>query len=95
MFHLNVILRVQDAGNTERASKALRRMRPLCLNEDGCKRWDLYQSETSPQTFILVEEWASKELWQRHLGADTITKIYAPEVLPFVEREIHPCKQLT
>ncbi|CAL9507398.1 MULTISPECIES: putative quinol monooxygenase [Streptomyces] len=90
MFDLLVIVRVPESDEIPAVADALARMRPLCLAEDGCVAWEAYQSQDDPGRFVLVERWASRAHWEAHDSGDAIQKIYIPELLPRVEREVHP-----
>ncbi|MGA4850065.1 putative quinol monooxygenase [Streptomyces sp. G5(2025)] len=90
MFDLIVIVRVPETDNIAPVADALARMRPLCLGEDGCVSWEAYQSEGEPGRFVLVERWASRAHWEAHDAGDAIQKIYVPEIMPRIEREVHP-----
>jgi quinol monooxygenase YgiN len=95
MFYLNVILKVKDPAHVAQVRDALARMRPLCLAENGCERWDAYQSESVPESFLLNEHWSTRELWEIHLQGPALTEIYLKEVRPVVEREVHPSRMVT
>ncbi|MGW1197414.1 putative quinol monooxygenase [Streptomyces sp. NPDC002536] len=90
MFDLIVIIRVPESCNVDPVADALSRMRPLCLAEDGCVSWEAYQSHEEPGRFVLVEHWASRAHWEAHDAGDAIQKIYIPEIMPRIEREVHP-----
>lgn len=90
MFHLIVILSAKAPADVEPIAEALVRMRPLCLAEPGCVRWEAYQSEAEPGRFVLVEHWQTRELWEAHGELPAIQTIYMPEVFPRVTREVHP-----
>ncbi|AYN41240.1 antibiotic biosynthesis monooxygenase [Streptomyces dangxiongensis] len=95
MFDLVVIIRVRAAGDIAAVADALARMRPLCLAEDGCVAWEAYRSEADPARFVLVERWADRAHWEAHGSGAAIREIYVPELLPRVEREVHPCRPVT
>ncbi|MGW7003401.1 putative quinol monooxygenase [Streptomyces sp. NPDC054933] len=90
MFDLIVIIRVSENPDIALVADALTRMRPLCLAEDGCVSWEAYQSHEEPSRFVLVEHWASRAHWEAHDAGDAIQKIYIPEIMPRIEREVHP-----
>ncbi|MCP9206826.1 putative quinol monooxygenase [Streptomyces sp. NEAU-Y11] len=90
MFDLIVIIRVSEGASIDPVADALSRMRPLCLAEDGCVSWEAYQSHQDPHRFVLVEHWASRADWEAHDAGDAIQKIYIPEIMPHIEREVHP-----
>ncbi|MFD4373358.1 putative quinol monooxygenase [Streptomyces sp. NPDC058486] len=94
MFDLIVIVRVPDPADAGPVADALRRMRPLCLAEDGCVAWEAYRSDADPLRFVLVERWASRAHWEAHGEGAAIQEIYVPEILPRVEREVHPSTPL-
>ncbi|MFI9046893.1 putative quinol monooxygenase [Streptomyces sp. NPDC053427] len=91
MFDLIVIIRVPDRADIALVADALARMRPLCLAENGCAGWEAYRSHEEPGRFVLVERWADRAHWEAHDAGDAIRKIYIPEILPRIEREVHPC----
>ncbi|QDY77212.1 putative quinol monooxygenase [Streptomyces qinzhouensis] len=94
MFDLIVIVRVRAGDDIPAVADALTRMRPMCLAEDGCVSWEAYQSEEEPGRFVLVERWASRGHWEAHDGGAAIQEVYLPEILPRVEREVHPSRPL-
>ncbi|MFJ7078631.1 putative quinol monooxygenase [Streptomyces sp. NPDC098781] len=90
MFDLVVLIHVPAPADVPAVADALARMRPLCLAEDGCVGWEAYRSEVDGGRFVLVERWASRGHWEAHGDGDAIRRIYVPEILPRVEREVHP-----
>ena len=36
--------------------------------EEGCINYDLHQDNENPAHFMFFENWASRELWQTHMG---------------------------
>jgi quinol monooxygenase YgiN len=60
----------------------------------GCERFEVYQSQTDPQTFLLVEWWASEEDLETHRTNKNFVEVYKPKVLPLVERLPHPSDRL-
>ncbi|WP_234338358.1 antibiotic biosynthesis monooxygenase [Streptomyces sp. NRRL F-5727] len=95
VFDLIVIVRVPDPADAGPVADALRRMRPLCLAEDGCVSWEAYRSDADPLRFVLVERWASRAHWEAHGEGAAIRQVYLPEILPRVEREVHPSTPLS
>ncbi|MFD3544432.1 putative quinol monooxygenase [Streptomyces sp. NPDC058655] len=90
MFDLVVIARVPEPDDAGPVADALARMRPLCLAEDGCIAWEAYRSHEDAGRFVLVERWASRAHWEAHGDGAAIQEVYLPEILPRVEREVHP-----
>jgi quinol monooxygenase YgiN len=93
-FRLIVDIRVRVAAEIAHVQDALARMRVVCLSEPGCLVWEAYQSHETPERFFLVEHWASKLLWEAHGEMSAIQDIYLPEILPRINREIHPCRSM-
>ncbi|UUU33767.1 antibiotic biosynthesis monooxygenase [Streptomyces sp. CA-210063] len=94
MFDLIVIIRVPDPAGIPAVADALTRMRPLCLAEEGCVAWEAYQSHDDPGRFVLVERWETREVWELHGDGEAIQKIYVPEIMPRIEREVHSSRPL-
>jgi quinol monooxygenase YgiN len=89
MFYLNVWLTVKDPARIETVGKLLASQVPLTRAEPGCIRFEIYHSEADPRRFLLVECWREKTDWETHRTAKAFTEIYAPQVLPLVDREPH------
>lgn len=94
MFHLIVTITAKTPADAAPVADGLTRMRPLCLAEPGCARWEAYQSQEDPGKFVLVEHWETHELWEAHGELAAIQKIYMPEIFPRITREVHPSLQL-
>lgn len=92
MFYLNVWLTVKDEADVASIRDALNRTGARSREEEGCERWEAYQTETSPTRFLLVERWTTKDHWEAHRQGAAVTEIYLREVIPFVEREAFPCQ---
>lgn len=89
MFHINVWLTANDETTIPRVRELLGQCVRGSRAEDGCVRFDAFQSEADPRRFLLVETWRSREDWDIHKTRETVTKIYVPQVLPLVTREPH------
>jgi quinol monooxygenase YgiN len=89
MFCLNVWLTVKDPADIGSVSNLLRQQVELTRAEPGCLRFEVYHSEADPRRFLLVERWELKADWEMHRSAKAFTEIYAPRVLPLVDREPH------
>ena len=52
-------------------------------NEDGCIRYDLFVDLDHPTKFTFIEEWASREAWEKHGQSSHITsgRKHFPELL--------------
>jgi quinol monooxygenase YgiN len=60
-------------GKTEDVIAVLEDVIPDVHREEGCELYALHQEITGH--LVLVEKWTSRELWQIHSGADTVTRI--------------------
>ncbi len=36
--------------------------------EEGCINYDLHQDNENPNLFLFYENWANRDLWQKHMG---------------------------
>lgn len=89
MFHINVWLTVKDAANIATVAELLREATKWTRAEPGCLRFEVFHSEAAPAKFLLVERWQQKSDWETHRTAKAFSEIYAPKVLPLVDREPH------
>ena len=94
MIYNNVILRAKRAKDVEEITSLLAIQAKVSLTEEGCERFEVYQSETDPQTFILMEWWDTQEDLDRHKVTKQFVEIYVPKVVPLVKRPPHPSKRL-
>ncbi|MBI5579559.1 MAG: antibiotic biosynthesis monooxygenase [Deltaproteobacteria bacterium] len=92
MFVIIVNLKVKDRKDTDYVKKCLADVSRITLSEEPCcKRLDVYQSENDDSTFILYENWDARKDWEEHRNKTAFKEIYAPKVLPLVERAPHIC----
>ncbi len=56
-------------GRTEALKQILMDLRAASRAEEGCMRFELWQNETTPSSFIFIEEWDSREHFNAHLKA--------------------------
>ncbi len=91
MIYANIMLRVKNSADVPVIRELLAEQRRLSLEEPGCERFEVYHSTTDPQTFLLVERWASQQHLDAHRLATAYTTVYQPRVLPKVDRVAHPC----
>lgn len=92
MIYANIFLRVKNSADVPVIRELLAEQRRLSLEEPGCERFEVYHSTTDPQTFLLVERWASQQHLDAHRLATAYTTVYQPKVLPKVDRTPHPCE---
>ncbi len=94
MVFNNVLLRAKDPQRVTEISGLLRQQASLSSEEPGCEQFDVYQSETEPELFFLIEVWASEGHLAQHRKAKDFTQLYQPKVLPLVHREPHLCRRI-
>ena len=87
---LTVMLTVRDAADVPQVRTLLGEALRASRTEPGCLRFDVYQSETEPRRFTLVEHWASDAALDAHRQATAYTTIYKPRIMPLVDRDGHP-----
>lgn len=86
MIYLNVHLTVKDPANIETVRSCLVELTHLSRAEPGCERYEAYQSQSEPARFEIVERWADQAALDAHRKAKGYTEIYAPRVIPVVDR---------
>ena len=94
MIDLTVILSAKDVSHVPQLRELLATQLKLSKKEPGCVRFEAFESQTVPGTFILIERWESQAALDTHRTALGFTTIYAPQVLPLVERVAHVCNVL-
>ena len=55
------------------------------LLEDGCVVYDLVVSEDDPDTWLMIEKWASRESWDAHMLTTHVVAFLAEGVSLFRE----------
>ena len=90
MIYANVWLTVKDPGDVDDIRELLKQQRRLSLQEPGCERFEVYQSNNDSKVFLLVERWKDQAALDAHRLAHAYTTVYAPKVLPRVDRMPHP-----
>ena len=91
MVDLVVILTAKDIGDLPKLRELMATQVHLSREEPGCVRFEAFESQTAPGTFIVVERWASQAALDQHRQARAITTVYIPQILPLVERTLHIC----
>lgn len=94
MFYLNVWLTVKRDEDVARVAELLAAAARLSRGEPGNRRFEVYHSEADARKFLLCEHWDSRAAWEAHREAEAFTTIYVPQVLPLVDREPHPSRQV-
>ena len=94
MHYNNVMLRVIDPANIDTVGALLQHQAQVSLTEPGCERFEVYHSQSDPQTFLLIEWWATAADLEAHRSNKNFVEVYKPQVLPLVERHAHPSDRL-
>ncbi len=94
MIDLTVVLNAKELASVPELRQLLATQVTLSRQEPGCVRFEAFESESVPGTFILIERWESQSALDQHRKATGFTTVYAPKVLPLVERVAHVCNVL-
>lgn len=92
MVYLNVILTVKESADIPVIRDCLQKLAGLSRREPGCLRYEVYHSTNDPRVFILNEHWTDKAAHEQHRNAAGYQTIYAPQVIPRVDRTPHPAE---
>ena len=94
MIDLTVVLSARDIVSVPKLRECLATQVNLSREEPGCVRFEAFESQTVPGTFILIERWETQAALDAHRTAKGFTTVYAPLVLPLVDRVAHVCSML-
>ncbi len=94
MIDLTVVLAARDISSVPQLRELLAMQVNLSRQEPGCVRFEAFESQSVPGTFILIERWESQVALDTHRTAKGFTTVYAPQVLPLVDRVAHVCTVL-
>ena len=72
MQYNNVILRVIDPANIQTVSELLQQQAEVSLTEPGCERFEVYHSQSDPQTFCSLNGGQPLRIW-KHTAATKIS----------------------
>ena len=89
MVSIHVNLTVRNQPDIERVHDLLAEHARRSRAEPGCLRFELFQSNLDPHAFFIVEAWESQAALDVHREAEAFVTIYAPQVLPLVDRGAH------
>ncbi|MTI16193.1 antibiotic biosynthesis monooxygenase [Rhodobacteraceae bacterium RKSG542] len=59
---------VAKADKIDLVRSELMKLIDVTRTEEGCLQYDLHQDNENPAHFMFYENWASRELWQVHMG---------------------------
>ncbi|MFI6320072.1 putative quinol monooxygenase [Nonomuraea sp. NPDC050556] len=90
------VITIQVAsGQAARFADAFKALQAVVGQEEGCEQYELFQSLDDPDRLVILEQWASQELLEKHMEAersgyssliDALVELWASGVLPTVER---------
>lgn len=89
MISIHVSLSVRNQPDIEKVAGLLSEHARRSRSEPGCLRFELYHSNLDPHQFFILEAWESQSALDIHREAEAFTTIYAPQVLPLVDRAAH------
>jgi quinol monooxygenase YgiN len=89
MVRIHVSLTVRNQTDITNVRDLLAEHGRLSQAEPGCLRFEVYQSQLDPHAFFLLEAWESQAALAVHRDATAFRTIYAPQVLPLVDRAAH------
>ena len=69
MAQLTIVANITaNANNVDLVKAELEKLIDITRAEEGCINYDLHQENENPAHFMFYENWASRELWQAHMG---------------------------
>ena len=88
------LIRARD-GSGEVVRAALTELQARTREEEGCRRYDLFESAATPGTFVTVEEWTDQPALDQHLTSPHIAAaLAAVDGALASPPEIHPLHDL-
>lgn len=90
MVSIHVSLTVRNPTDIENAAWLLAEHARLSRAEPGCLRFEVFRSNLDAHAFFIIEAWESQAALDVHREATAFRTIYAPQVIPLVERAAHP-----
>lgn len=74
MSKLTIVAHIHaEADQIDLVKSELLKLIETTRSEDGCLNYDLHQDNENPTHFLFFENWASRELWQKHMENRHIT----------------------
>ena len=87
MNQLTVVAKITAKKGKERETLAgLQGLVTSTLKEEGCINYDLHVSAEEEGVFLFYENWASYDLWQKHMESDHI-KAFKEVAVDFIGGE--------
>lgn len=79
MIRLNVSMIVETEENRRHLVEAATELVAFSLRDKGCISYDLYESKTNDDRFMIIETWESREDLKAHSESDHFKRL-APEL---------------
>jgi len=80
-----------DPAKAEEAAPALAALAAASRDDEGCLAYDVYESASTPGTFVTVEEWTGQDALDAHMGQPHVaTAFETAGPLLVGEVAIHP-----
>lgn len=78
MAKLTIVANITaKADQVDLVKSELMKLIDITRAEEGCINYDLHQDNENPAHFMFFENWASRELWQAHMGAQHLADYLA------------------
>ena len=79
MIRLNVAVIAETAENAKKFKEAAIELVSFSLRDKGCISYDLYESKTNDDRFMIIETWESEEALKAHSESDHFKRL-VPEM---------------
>ena len=79
MIRLNVSMIVETSENAKHLYNTAIKLVEESLRDKGCIDYDLYQSKTNDDRYMIIETWESKEALDAHMATEHFQKL-VPEM---------------
>lgn len=63
--------------------------------EGGCLRYDLHRSEDDPAVFAMIEEWATRADWERHIRSPHVAEWQSTSGQFVAEASVHALREVS
>ncbi|MGZ8177176.1 putative quinol monooxygenase [Williamsia sp. SKLECPSW1] len=93
MADLHVVATISaKEGTADGLGAALKKLAEASRGDAGCIAYEVYESASTPGTFITVEKWESQEALDAHMAAPHVADAFATQGEAIDNVAIHPLK---
>ena len=93
MAELNVVATISaKEGTAEGLGAALKKLAEASRGDTGCIAYEVYESASTPGTFVTVERWESQDDLDAHMKAPHVAEAFATQGDAIDNVAIHPLK---